>query len=223
MNLINTIFSKKRFNVRKLLAYGFTEKEGSYSYHTLLPGSGFSMIVEINCSGLIKAVVTDTETGEPYSLHLLDGASGSFVTGVKTDYEQTLRDIAEKCFETDVFKQSQTEEIIAYVRRVYGNELEFLWTKFPENAVWRRKDTQKWYGAILTVSRKKLGLSSDETVEIIDLRIEPEQISALIDCQKYFPGWHMNKKNWYTIILDGSVPTEEICSRIDKSYLLAVK
>lgn len=30
----------------------------------------------------------------------------------------------------------------------------------------------------------------------------------------------MNKKYWYTVILDGS--TKEICKRIDKSYLLAL-
>ena len=28
----------------------------------------------------------------------------------------------------------------------------------------------------------------------------------------------MNKKHWYTVILDGSVPFEEICRRIDESY-----
>ena len=43
----------------------------------------------------------------------------------------------------------------------------------------------------------------------------------MIDKKRYFPGWHMNKKHWYTIILDGSVSTEEICSRIDESYRLA--
>jgi len=75
-----------------------------------------------------------------------------------------------------------------------GDELEFLWTKFPDNAVWRRKDNSKWYGAILTVSRNKLGLSSNEVAEIIDLRLEKEQMSKTIDNEHYFPGWHMNKK-----------------------------
>ena len=37
------------------------------------------------------------------------------------------------------------------------------------------------------------------------------------------PGWHMNKKNWYTIILDGRIQTEEVCTRIDESYRLAKK
>jgi predicted DNA-binding protein (MmcQ/YjbR family) len=32
------------------------------------------------------------------------------------------------------------------------------------------------------------------------------------------PGYHMNKKHWNTIILDGSVPDKELFSCIDHSY-----
>jgi predicted DNA-binding protein (MmcQ/YjbR family) len=37
------------------------------------------------------------------------------------------------------------------------------------------------------------------------------------------PGYHMNKKHWNTIILDGSVPDKEIFSWIDHSYNLVAK
>ena len=113
--------------------------------------------------------------------------------------------------------------IIEYVRKKYGDELEFLWEKFPDNAIWRRKDNKKWYGALLTVSKRKLGIDSDEIIEIIDLRMKPEDIEKRVDMKKYFPGYHMNKKHWITICLDKTVPYEEICSRIDESYVLAVK
>lgn len=222
-NIINEIFKRRKVSMPKLSAYGFLENDGKYSYHTVLPGSGFSMVVEITRDGLVKATVIDTETNEPYTLHLTDNAMGSFVVSVKMEYEHVLADIAEKCFEPDIFKSTQSKEVIAYVSETYGDELEFLWKKFTDNAIWRRKDTQKWYGAILTVSRRKLGLSSDEVSEIIDLRIEPEQMDSTIDNKRYFSGWHMNKRNWYTMILDGSIPTEEICRRIDKSYKLAIK
>ncbi len=95
--------------------------------------------------------------------------------------------------------------------------------KHPDNAIWRRKDTRKWYGALLTVSKRKLGLEDDDMVEIVDLRIPPEELEALIDGQRYYPGYHMNKKHWFTMCLDGSVPIKEICRRIDESYRLAEK
>lgn len=45
----------------------------------------------------------------------------------------------------------------------------------------------------------------------------------ILDGVKYLPGYHMNKKSWYTIVLDNSVLTGEICQRIDESYSLALK
>jgi predicted DNA-binding protein (MmcQ/YjbR family) len=33
-------------------------------------------------------------------------------------------------------------------------------------------------------------------------------------------GYHMNKKHWNTVLMDGSVPDKEICSWIDHSYNL---
>ena len=36
------------------------------------------------------------------------------------------------------------------------------------------------------------------------------------------PGYHMNKKHWNTVILDGSVPDKEVFSWIDHSYSLII-
>lgn len=37
------------------------------------------------------------------------------------------------------------------------------------------------------------------------------------------PGYHMNKKHWNTILVDGSVPDKEVFSWIDHSYELVSK
>lgn len=37
------------------------------------------------------------------------------------------------------------------------------------------------------------------------------------------PGYHMNKKHWNTVLVDGSVPDKEIFSWIDHSYDLVLK
>lgn len=58
-------------------------------------------------------------------------------------------------------------------------------------------------------------------MEIVDLRGDPELLKRIVDNKRYFPGWHMNKKHWYTIVLDGSVPLEQICRNLDQSYFLA--
>lgn len=37
------------------------------------------------------------------------------------------------------------------------------------------------------------------------------------------PGYHMNKKHWNTVYVDGSIPDKEIFSWIDNSYDLVIK
>ena len=53
---------------------------------------------------------------------------------------------------------------------------------------------------MLSVSKRKLGISSDEIVEILDLRNSFEKVEKIVDNKKYYPGWHMNKKYWFTSI-----------------------
>lgn len=75
---------------------------------------------------------------------------------------------------------------------------------------------------LLTVSRDKLGLDSEEVVEILDLRFDKhEAIDFATSQENVYTGYHMNKNNWITIILDGSMETEEIFGLIEKSYAIA--
>ncbi|MEQ6438208.1 MmcQ/YjbR family DNA-binding protein [Comamonas sp. w2-DMI] len=122
---------------------------------------------------------------------------------------------------SEVFQSAGAQQVIAYAREKYQDELQFLWQRFPKNAILRRQDNDKWYAALLVLEKRKLGLNEDGLVDIIDLRGDPEAIRALVDGKRYFPGFHMNKKHWYTMCLDGSVPVEEVFARLDESYLLA--
>ena len=223
MDIIKTIFIRKKVAPEKLIPYGFSKNGEIYSYSTLLSESGFTMTVNISEQGEISTAVIDPAFNQPYTLHLTENAAGSFVGGVKAEYEQILTDISDKCFEPDVFKTDIAVALIKYIRSTYGDEPEFLWQKFPENAVVRRKDNKKWYAVFLTVSRRKLGFDSDEKAEIIDLRMTPDDIVKKVDNNVILSGYHMNKQHWITICLDGSVPFDEICRMIDDSYLLAKK
>ena len=58
----------------------------------------------------------------------------------------------------------------------------------------------------------------------VSLKCDPEQALALrffFDAVK--PGYHLNKKHWNTVNLDGSVPPKDIQRMIDHSYALVVK
>ena len=215
-------FLHRKVNYVKLLEYGFAEASDGYRYSTAVMDGQFQLHVFITNDGTVSTKMFDA-ANEEYALYKVTSAVGAYVGEVRTACENVLIDISLKCCDSDVFRSGQTLAVIEYVRKKYGDELEFLWKKFSDNGVWRRKDNRKWYGLVFTISKSKLGLDSDEVVEAIDLRLRPEQMPETIDNKRYFPGWHMNKKSWYTMILDGSVPTEEIIRRIDESYALALK
>ena len=222
-DVLESVFKQKKIVWDKLIPFGFAETEEGYRYQQMMPDCGLLLTVRVTKQGQLSTEVTDPVTDAPYTLHLLDGAAGSFVGAVRSQYQALLADIASQCFEADVFRSEQAKALIGYVRKTYGDELEYLWPKTPDNAIWRRKDTQKWYAALLTVSKRKLGLAEEGKAEILDLRLPPEEMAALVDHKTSFPGYHMNKKHWFTILLDGSASIEEITSHIAISFDLAVK
>ena len=216
-------FIRRKKNDDKLLGYGFTEAGEGYQYVTPVMDGQFSLYVFVDAGGAVATKMMDHSSGEEYSLYKVTSSVGAFVSRARAECEAVLADIAQRCYEPDVYQSEQARAIIEYVRERYGDELEFLWDNLPTTAIWRRRDTQKWYGLVFTIAKKKLGFDSGEMVEAIDLRLSPEQMAQTVDGKRYFPGWHMNKKTWYTMLLDGSVPTKELCERIDESYRLAVK
>ena len=221
--MIEEFFKLKRANFDKLKSYGFSLKNDIYEYKTNILNGEFELIVYVSKDGKVSTKVNDKKTHEEYVLHLMKDAVGEFVGKVKDDFEAVLADISEKCFERDVFKSKQAKQIIEYVKNEYGDELEYLWEKFSNNAIWRRKDNDKWYGLMVALSKRKLGLNSDEIVDIIDVRVEPEMVEKIIDGKNFFSAYHMNKKHWITICLDGSVSNKEIFEFINESYNLAKK
>lgn len=58
----------------------------------------------------------------------------------------------------------------------------------------------------------------------INLKCDPLQAELLRErYPAVLPGYHMNKRHWNTLLLDGSIPTAEIRAMIDASYTLVVK
>lgn len=217
---LQQIFSDRRADPEKLRAYGFRETDGAYLYeHPILDGA-FTLRVRV-CADGADACLIDAATDEPYTLFLVEDAQGSFIGEVRAAYCDALSAFAEACFAKTVFQSGYSESVIEYARNTYGDELEFLWEKSPKNAILRRKDNRKWYAALLTISKSKLGAFPDEEIEVLDLRAAPEAIPDMVDGKRVFAGYHMNKKHWITLPLDGTLPAEEICAMLGTSYTLA--
>lgn len=58
----------------------------------------------------------------------------------------------------------------------------------------------------------------------INVKVDPEWRDFWRNTyESVLPGYHQNKEHWNTVILDGSVPDEEIKRMIAESYDLVVK
>lgn len=110
------------------------------------------------------------------------------------------------------------EDILKYVDENYNTMPETPWAKYPTNVVLRHKSNNKWYGLIMNLSGDKVGLMDTDFVDVINLKCDPEMVSVLSAQNGIREAYHMNKKHWITVILNGAVSDDEICNLIDISY-----
>lgn len=58
----------------------------------------------------------------------------------------------------------------------------------------------------------------------VNLKCDPDEALMLRDIfDAVIPGYHMNKRHWNTVILNGTIPQGEIERMIDRSYGLIIK
>ncbi|MBQ8029797.1 MAG: MmcQ/YjbR family DNA-binding protein [Clostridia bacterium] len=110
------------------------------------------------------------------------------------------------------------KNLSTFISEIYGVEAEYPWIKYPGFAVYRHDSNKKWFAVVMNLNKSKLGLSSDETVDVVNLKCDPIMIGSLLKEKGIFPGYHMNKSYWITVFLDGSVEDEKIKWLVDLSY-----
>ncbi len=78
---------------------------------------------------------------------------------------------------------------------------------------------------VFRVGDKMFLLTDVQSKELsVNLKCEPGlslQLRSTYESVK--PGYHMNKKHWNTVIIDGNIPDKEIFMMIDHSYDLVFK
>ncbi len=231
----NFVLKDKKPNIQKIIAFGFKKSGKNYVFNKSILNNQFMLTISITPDGNINTQVIDLSSDEEYTLHLMPAAQGSFVGNIKAEYENTLNLISKQCFDNDVYKNPNTIDIIKYIDKKYDNELEFLWETSKTSSIIRRKDTKKWYAVFMIIPKNRLIKGEEGLVEVMDLRADPDIIDSLFDNKIFFPGFHMNKKHWFTVcfgpaleklpntVQNFNLPLNKIYKLIDSSYNLAVK
>lgn len=105
-----------------------------------------------------------------------------------------------------------------YIAEKYGVSPEYPWVASPNHAVFRHKSSRKWFALIMNISGSKLGVNSDEVLDIMNVKCNGLIIGSLLGTEGFFPAYHMNKNNWISIALDGSAADDMIRWLIDMSF-----
>lgn len=77
---------------------------------------------------------------------------------------------------------------------------------------------------VFKVMGKMFALTDTEDDFSINLKCEPDKVIDLREQypETVLPGYHMNKKHWNTVVVDGRIPDKTLKEWINESYNLIV-
>ena len=110
------------------------------------------------------------------------------------------------------------EEAFRYIEDQYGALPGYPFEEDSETAVFRHASNGKWFSIIMRVSSRKIGLDTDEAIDIMNVKADPLVIGSFLSEKGFYRAYHMNKTHWITLALDGSAEDEKIKMLIDMSF-----
>ncbi len=108
--------------------------------------------------------------------------------------------------------------VINYILEQYGIKPDHPWPETPMNQVFRHIGNGKWFALLMEVSACKVGLEGVEPIDVLNIKGEPDMVAALAVQEGFAQAYHMNKKHWLSVILDGTVDEELLYNLIDISF-----
>ena len=112
------------------------------------------------------------------------------------------------------------QAVLDYVKKKYGILPDYPWRKYGNHAVLRHNDNNKWFALLMAVPMDKIGLSGSDEIDVVNLKIDDLYFrDVLIREEGIMPAYHMNKKNWITVLLDGKVAFERVCDLVEMSFM----
>lgn len=227
MSIESEIFLRMSPLPDRLAEFGFSPESGGYIYREALRGGEFEAAVRVGGDGSVTGQVTDASTGEEYIPIRIESHEGAFVRSVREEYSALLRRIAASCFEKRMFVSAQGCGISRQILEKYGEEPDFPFSS-DDAGVFRYPPNRRWYAIIMYVKKSSVlrtapleGGDAGMT-EVMNVRTGEEYTAQALLIPGIYPAYHMNRKNWVSIILDGTVPDSTVMELLDRSRSFAV-
>ena len=112
-------------------------------------------------------------------------------------------------------------DVERYIKEKFDVLDEQIFPKYPNFSAFRHKKNEKWFALLMRLSASKLGLESDEMIEVLNLKCSPDLAMVLVDEEQIFKAYHMNKKHWISVNLNSKISQKIVFDLIDESFVLS--
>ena len=221
-NIEDSIFRRKRMIEDRLKPFGFKKVNASYEFVCDFMDGNFQAVITL-LNGCITGRVIDKMNDEEYAQLRNESFQGTYVNSVRNAYKEILTHIAEQCCEDVFFVSEQANRITDDILKQYSVCPDFPWGRSPYNecGTFRHANNRKWFALIMNIKWHAILKNGDEnTVDVMNLKIDPSQRSTLLEQSGIYPAYHMNHKNWISVTLNDQLDDACIMKLVEKSYNL---
>ena len=111
------------------------------------------------------------------------------------------------------------QQLEAYAWKKYQIEPEQLPFNHEDYSVLRHPKNGKWFAVFIVKTRREFGLAGEGITEIVSVKTrDPFLVDTLAKQPGFLRGFPSSGWNWLSVVLDGTVPIEDIYHFLDESY-----
>lgn len=219
-------FVRKKPDFGLMKKFGFQETDGIYMYKEKFRDNTFMAEVYVDKTGKVSGKVYDLDAEEEYAAFRDENRLGQFVGEIRQSYADILSDIAEKCFTEVPFVSEQANRVAGLIWEKWGEKPDYPFSDMENYGVFRNPDNRKWYMLIMNVEKSKVTkkkADKNKFADVMNVKTIPDMIPVLKKENGIYECYHMNKKNWISVIMDDTVDDERIMQLVDQSRSFTLK
>lgn len=217
MTIEQNIFKHATIVLAKLSAYGFIKSDQGWVCEKTFLNGDFKALITIDAQNNLRGEVYEVATNDIF-LPLRVESIGGFADDVRKAYIKILEEIRDKCCLVEFFTYAQANRLTSHILEKYGDKPCFPWDTFSGYGVFKNPKNKKWYALIMNMNYSKLDKNKSGEVEVVNIKLSKEKIPDLHKQNGFYPAYHMNKKNWITIVLNDTVDDSILSDLLEESH-----
>lgn len=217
------VFRRRRFLPERMERFGFRKTENGYEYTADFLNGEFRAILTVTGAGDVRGSVIDCMNNEEYTPLRAESFNGAYVNSVRNAYEELLTAVAEQCCRDVLFVSDQANRIADRILERYAVQPDFPWDqgRYRGSGTFRHTENRKWFALIMNIRLGALLKNAcEEPADVMNLKADPQASEALCKRAGIFPAYHMNHKNWISVVLNDLLPDEDVMQLVDASFRL---